>query len=156
MKHDHVAGDSVKIAIQKGYSMKLMIEICLVVSILMGSAGAQDPSKPALRKGIAVQMPVANHAVEVRAADGPNATVVVITANGKVFTGIEPTEPDALSKLSAETVYLKADSRAPFQVVLTVLDALRGKSVVLIAASSANVDRAKILWPHGIKMIVSR
>ena len=156
MKHDDIASDYVKIAIQKGFYMKLMIEICVVVSILIGSANAQDPSKPALRKGISVQMPVANHAVEVRAADGPNATVVVITADGKVFTGIEPTEPDALSKLSAETVYLKADSRAPFQVVLTVLDALRGKSVVLIAASSTNVDRTKIVWPHGIKMTVSR
>jgi biopolymer transport protein ExbD len=136
--------------------MKVLVEICVVVSILMGFAGAQEPSRPALRKGISVQMPVANHAVEVRAADEPNTTVVAITAAGKVFTGIEPTEPDALSKLSAKTVYLKADSRVPFQVVLAVLDALRGKSVVLIAASSTNVDRAKIVWPHGIKLTVSR
>jgi biopolymer transport protein ExbD len=136
--------------------MKVLIEICVVVSILIVSADAQDPSKPALRKGISVQMPVATHAAEVRAADGPNATVVAIAADGKVFTGVEPTEPDALSKLSAKTVYLKADSRVPFQVVLTVLDALRGKSVVLIAASSANVDRAKSVWPHGLKMILSR
>ncbi len=97
MKHDDIAGDYVKVAIQKGSSMKLMIEICVVVSTLMGVAGAQDPSKPPLRKGISVQMPVANHAVEVRAADGPNVTVIAITADGKVFTGIEPTEPAALS-----------------------------------------------------------
>jgi hypothetical protein len=58
--------------------------------------------------------------------------------------------------LSAETVYVKADSRAPFQTVLTVLDALRGKSVVLLTASPANVERAKIVSPYGIKVIVSR
>src|SRR5262249_2878134 len=65
-------------------------------------------------------------------------------------------EPGALSKLSAQTVYVKADSRTPFQAVLTVLDALRGKSVVLLAASPAKVDKAKIVSPYGIKVIVSR
>ena len=78
-------------------------------------AGAQESPEPALRKGVSVQMPVANHAVEMRAADEPNATVVAITADGKVFAGIEPTDPAALSNLSAETVYVKADSRVPFQ-----------------------------------------
>ena len=136
--------------------MKLLIEVGIVGSLLISFAGAQEPPKPALRKGISVQMPVADHAVEMRAADEPNATVVAITANGKVFTGIEPTEPVALSKLSAETVYVKADSRVPFQTVLTVLDALRGKSVVLIAASPATVERAKIVSPHGIRLTVSR
>jgi hypothetical protein len=136
--------------------MKLLIEVCIVVSLQICFAGAQEPPKPALRKGISVQMPVAEHAVEMRAADEPNATVVAITANGRVFTGIEPTEPVALSKLSAGTVYVKADSRVPFQTVLTVLDALRGKSVVLIAASPANVERAKIVLPHGIRVTVSR
>ena len=132
--------------------MKLLIEVCVVGSILICVAGAQESPKPALRKGVSVQMPVANHA----AADEPNATVVAITADGKVFAGIEPTEPAALSNLSAETVYVKADSRVPFQTVLTILDALRGKSVVLLAASPANVERAKIVSPYGIKVIISR
>ncbi len=137
--------------------MKSWIEVCVVGSILICVAGAQESPRPALlRKGVSVQMPVANHAVEMRAADEPNATVVAITADGKVFAGIEPTEPGALSNLSAETVYVKADSRVPFQTVLTVLDALRGKSVVLLAASPTNVERAKIVSPYGIKVIVSR
>jgi len=137
--------------------MKSWIEVCVVGSILICVAGAQESPRPALlRKGVSVQMPVANHAVEMRAADEPNATVVAITADGKVFAGIEPTEPGALSNVSAETVYVKADSRVPFQTVLTVLDALRGKSVVLLAASPTNVERAKIVSPYGIKVIVSR
>ena len=136
--------------------MKLLIEVCVIGSILICVASAQESSKPALRKGVSVQMPVANQAVEIRAADEPNATVVAITAAGKVFTGIEPTEPVALSNLSAETVYVKADSRVPFQTVLTVLDALRGKSVVLLTAAPANVKRAKFVPPYGIKVIVSR
>ena len=101
-------------------------------------------------------MPVADHAVEMRAADAPQATVVAITADGKLFAGAEPTEPSALRNLSAGTVYVKADSRAPFQKVLTVLDALRGKSVVLLAAPPKDAGRAKIVPPDGIKVIVSR
>jgi biopolymer transport protein ExbD len=102
-------------------------------------------------------MPVASHAVEARAADEPDSTVVAITEDGRVFAGIELTEPAALSRLSAETVYVKADARVPFQKVLTVLDALHGKSVVMLAAPPANVDRAtKIVWPYGIKVTVSR
>lgn len=152
-----IASDYTKTGIQKGvYAMKSLIELCLVGSILICAAGAQESPKPALRKGVSVQVPVANHAVEMPAADEPRATVVAITADGKLFAGIEPIEPSALGSLSAETVYVKADSRVPFQKVLTVLDALRGKSVVLLAASPANVDRAKTVPPYGIKVIVPR
>jgi biopolymer transport protein ExbD len=136
--------------------VKLLIDVCVVGSILACVSVAQESPKPTLRKGISVQMPVASHAVEMRAADEPNATVVTITADGKVFAGIQPAEPDALSRLSAETVYVKADARVPFQTVLTVLDALRGKSAVMLAASPANVERTKVVPPYGMKVLVSR
>lgn len=136
--------------------MKSLIEVCVVGSILICAAGAQESPQPALRKGVSVQMPVADHAVEMRAADAQDATVVAITADGRLFAGIEPTEPSALSNLSAETVYVKADSQVPFQKVLTVLDALRGKSVVLLAAPPKNVGTAKIVPPYGMKVIVPR
>ena len=142
---------------QKGvYVMKSLIEVCVVGSILIFAAGAQESAQPALRKGVSVQMPVADHAVEMRAADAQDATVVAITADGKLFVGTEPTEPSALSNLSAGTVYVKADSRVPFQKVLSVLDALRGKSVVLLAAPPENVERTKNVPPYGMKVTVSR
>jgi biopolymer transport protein ExbD len=135
--------------------MKLMTELWVVGSLLICVAGAQSPS-PALRKGVSVQMPVASHAVEMRAADAPNATVVAVTAEGKVYAGTERTEPAALSKLSAETVYVKADARAPFQTVLAVLDALRGKSAVLLTASPANVKATTPVAPYGLKVVVAQ
>jgi biopolymer transport protein ExbD len=82
--------------------------------------------------------------------------VVAITATGKVYAGIEPTEPAALSSLKAETVYVKADSQAPFQKVLAVLDALRGKSVVLLAAPPKGAGTTGIMPPYGMKLIVPR
>ena len=136
--------------------MKTLIEVCIVGSILMCAAGAQESPQPVPRKGVSVQMAVADHAVEMRAADAQDATVVAITAEGKVYAGIERTEPSALSSLSAGTVYVKADSRVPFQTVLAVLDALRGKSVVLLAAPPKNVEKATMVPPYGMKVIVSR
>ena len=136
--------------------MKSLIEVCVVGSILTCAAGAQESTQPVLRKGVSVQMAVADHAVEMRAADTQQATVVALTADGKVYVGIELTEPSALSKLSAGTVYVKADSRVSFQKVLSVLDALRGKSLVLLAAPPENVERTKNVPPYGMKVTVSR
>lgn len=136
--------------------MKSLMEVCVVGSILICAAGAQQAPQPPLRKGVSVKMAVAEHAVEMRAADEQQAIVIAITADGKLFAGAEPTEPGALSKLSAGTVYVKADSRVPFQKVLTVLDALRGKSVVLLAAPPKNAESAKMVPPYGMKVTVSR
>jgi hypothetical protein len=136
--------------------MKRLIEVCAVGLVLICANGAQQSPKPALRKGVSVQMAVANHAVEVRAADEPNSTVVAITAEGKVYAGVEPADAGALSNLSAKTVFVKADSRVPFQTVLTVLDALRGKSVVLLSAAPANTAKADYVPPYGINLTVGR
>ncbi len=132
--------------------MKLGTGVCLAGSLLICLAGAQDSTKPALRQGIHVDMPVAGHPAEMRAAAEPDAAVVAITADEKVFLGVNRTEPAALANLNAETVYVKADSRAPFQTVLTVLDALRGKSVVLLTAPPKNAERMGILPPYGVRL----
>jgi len=136
--------------------MKSIIGACLVGSILIAGAGALYSQKPALKQGISVEMPVAGHAVEMRAADEQNATVIAMTADGRVFVGVEPTEPAALSRLAGTTVYVKADVRAPYQKVLAVLDALRGKSVVLLSAPPENAARRGYVSPYGTKLIVSR
>ena len=81
--------------------MKSLIEVCLVGCSLICAAGAQQSAKPPLRKGVSVQMAVADHAVEMRAADAADATVVAITAEGKLFVGVQPVEPGTLGSLSA-------------------------------------------------------
>jgi len=134
--------------------MKSVIGSCFVGAMLICGAGAQAPP---LTKGVSVEMAVAGHAVEMRAADDPNATVVAITAEGKVYAGVERTEPAALSNLNAATIYVKADSKVPYQKVLTVLDALRGKSVVLLTAPPENTTRTQgYVAPYGVQLIVAR
>jgi hypothetical protein len=134
--------------------MRSLMEMSLVGSILICGAGAQDSQRMPLKQGVSVQMPVASHAVEMRAADAPNAQVVAITADGKVYLGIKATDPGALSNVSEGTVYLKADARAPYQKVLAVLDALRGKSVVLLTASPEDAVRQGVVPPYGVTLVV--
>jgi biopolymer transport protein ExbD len=134
--------------------MNSLTNVCVLGSILMLAAGAQEPSPP-LRKGVSVRLPVASHVVETPAADAGDAVVVAITAKGMLFAGAEPTTPAALGRLGASTVYVKADAGAPFQTVLTVLDALHGRSVVLLAAPPRNAVRAKATPPYGMKITVA-
>jgi biopolymer transport protein ExbD len=102
-------------------------------------------------------MAVAEHAVEMRAADELDATVVAITREGKVYVGIKPTEAAALSDLRDGTVYVKADARAPYQTILAVLDGLRGKTVVLLTQPAGNASKPQgISWPHGVTLTMSR
>jgi hypothetical protein len=136
--------------------MKVIIGSCLVGFILICEVYAQDSQRIAMKQGVSVQMPVASHAVEMRAADEADAMVVAITADGKVFAGIKVTEPGALSNLSEETVYVKADSRVAFEKVLAVLDALRGKSVVLLSAPPENAVKQGMVPPYGTRLVVSR
>ena len=115
--------------------MKPSHKACSMGIVLIAGMVAQTP---ALKQGIAVAMPVASHAAEVRAADSPNAVVVAITANGSTFVGAARTELASLHRLTARTVYVKADAQAQYQALLAVLDALRGKSVVLLCAPPKN------------------
>ncbi len=137
--------------------MKSVSAICLMGSVLLCGARAQDPSKPVLRPGVSVQMAVAEHAVEVRAADELDATVVAITQAGQVYVGIKPAETAALGNLPDGTVYVKADARVPYQTILAVLDALRGKTVVLLTQSPGNVAKPQgIAMPYGVTLTMGR
>lgn len=134
--------------------MKRVLELCLIAFALTSMTGAQDPTKPMLRPGITVQMPFSTQAVEMPAADKEDATVVSVTADGKLFLGIRPVDLTALSSLHESIVYLKVDARATYQSVLTVLDALRGRSVVLLTAPTSNAPKETIMPPYGLKLKV--
>lgn len=133
--------------------MKLSVRMCLLVLTMTYVALAQqDPTKPVLRPGVSVEMPVSNQSVEMREADNEDATVVAVTADGSLFEGTRPVQLSELGKVYAETVYVKADARVPYQKLLTVLDALRGRSVVLLTSSPSNSANTGIASPYGVKV----
>lgn len=133
--------------------MNSAFKVCMVVVAATGLLGAQQTAQPALQKGISVEMPVANHAVPVPDADKPGATIVTITDSGDIFVGTEPADSNSLDNLRG-SVYLKADARAPYEKVLGVLDALAGRSVVLLS-SSTNAASGGMVAPRGIKVTVA-
>ncbi len=134
--------------------MKRVLEVCFIAFTLTSMNGAQDPTKPMLRPGVTVQMPFSSQAVEMPAADKEDATVVSVTADGKLFLGVRPVDLAALSSLHESIVYVKADARATCQSVLTVLDALRGRPVVLLTAPTSNAPKDAIMPPYGLKLTV--
>ena len=137
--------------------MKSSMGICLLTLAIVSVVTArQDPAKPVLREGISVQMPVSNQAIEMRDADDENATVVTVTADGKLFVGIRAVDLAGLAELKAETVYVKADARLPYQQILAVLDALRGHGVILLTAPASNGQTTTIMPPYGIKVALGR
>ena len=133
--------------------MKLTMGACLLVLAIAGAAASQqDSRKPVLRQGVSVTMPISNQATEMRAADDENATVVVVTAGGDLFLGPRPLQVTDLSKLDAQTVYVKADARAPYQTILRLFDGLRGRSIILLTASTSNHEVGTIVPPYGVKV----
>jgi len=134
--------------------MKRVLEVCFIAFVLSCVARAQDPTKPMLRPGITVKMPFSSQAVEMPAADKEDVKVVSITAAGKLFLGLQPVELNALSSLNDKIVYVKADARATYQRVLAVLDALRGRQVVLLTAPTSKTPKDTIMTPYGLKLKV--
>lgn len=81
------------------------------------------------------------------AALSPAATILALTADGRLYLGTQRTDPTKRSTLTATPIYLKVDARTPFQKLLPVLEALRAKSVVLLTAPPA-----KIIPPYGVPL----
>jgi len=142
-------------SLERRKTMKSTLGMCLLALMVASAAPAQqDPTKPVLRKGISVQMPVSNQAREMREADEEDATVIAVTSDGNLFVGVQPVQLSSLSQLNAPTVYVKADARVPYQKLLTVLDALRGHSVILLTSSPSSGQSSQITWPYGVKVML--
>jgi biopolymer transport protein ExbD len=134
--------------------MKRVLEVCLIAVALASMTGAQDATKPMLRPGITVQLPFSSQAAEIPAADEEDATVVTVTADGQLFVGIRPVDLTALTGLHPSVVYVKADARTAYHSVLTVLDALHGRAVVLLTSPPSNAPKEAIMPPYGVKLKV--
>ena len=132
--------------------MKFVLGVCLIAAGMTGMVVAQDPTNPVLRQGISVEMPVASEAVAMPKADEEDATVITLTAAGELFLGLQRVKIDALARVPASTVYVKADARAPYEQVLTVLDALHGHSIVLLTAPTVKTASGKPSPPYGVRL----
>ena len=91
---------------------------------------------PMLQKGVSVDLVRARNPRNMPDADKEDAIVVAITRDGKVFLGSDQVAEDLVAKVQEriasrvdKTVYIKSDSRAKHERVVTGVDEVRSAGV---------------------------
>ena len=135
--------------------MKSIFVVCVSALALCTVLAAQNPAVSEKQSGISVQLPVSNQAVAMPDADQNDATVVTVSARGDLYVGTQPITVGEISGLRASTVYVKADARAPYQDVLSVLSALNGHRVVLLTEANVKAASDTITPPYGVSVTVA-
>ena len=146
--------------------MKRLLEACLLavtLASLASPAVAQAAADVPMQRGVAVDLPVTRSAVAIPEADKENALVVAVTRNGEVFLGTERTSvavlpekiKSAVSNRSAKVLYIKADARAPYSTVVSILDSLDGvglRKFALLTAQRGSEKAGTLVPPKGLEM----
>jgi biopolymer transport protein ExbD len=110
-----------------------MVDVMLVLLIIFMVI------TPMLSHGANVDLVKTKNPIKMQEADKEDAIIVAVTRDGKVFLspGNQLIQMDALAgkvkdlqtNRTDKTVYLKADARAKFETVETVIDTLRTDAV---------------------------
>jgi biopolymer transport protein TolR len=108
-----------------------MVDVMLVLLIIFMVV------TPMLQHGVSVDMAKVNNPEQMPDADKEDALLVAVTRENKVFFGTDPINPDDLTqkikdRLANRTdkrVFIKADARAHFGWVVTVVDNVRSAGV---------------------------
>ncbi len=139
--------------------------VALLAVVTTVSAAAQSGA-PEMQKGISVELARTSSAVPVPDADNHEALIIAVTDGGGLYLGIDPVTPEALAeKLKArqsqhaQTLYIKADARAPYASVVKVLDAAhaaRVLSVTLLTTQPKTTQVGAVASPEGIEMELAR
>jgi len=139
--------------------------VALLAVVTTMSAAAQS-SAPAMQKGISVELARTSSAVPVPSADDQEALIIAVTDSGGLYLGVDRVTPEALAeKLKArqsqhtQTLYIKADARAPYASVVKVLDAAHAAhvlSVTLLTDQPKTSQAGTVVSPEGIEMELAR
>jgi biopolymer transport protein ExbD len=148
--------------------MKRLLGVCLVALTLASfapSAVAQATADAPLQKGISVDLPVTRSAVAIPEADKKDAIVVAVTGNGDIFLGLDQTSvadlPDRIKSglsRSAKVVFIKADARAPYLTVVSILDSLNAaglRKFALLTAKEVSEKTSTLVSPTGLEMQIT-
>jgi biopolymer transport protein ExbD/biopolymer transport protein TolR len=108
-----------------------MVDVMLVLLIIFMVV------TPMLQKGVSVDMAPVNSPAQMPDADKEDALLVSITRDGTVYFGTDKITTDnlttkvkdRLANKPDKRVYVKADMRAHFGSVVTVVDAVRAAGV---------------------------
>jgi len=108
-----------------------MVDVMLVLLIIFMVV------TPMLQHGAPVDMVQAENPINMQDADKEDAILIAITKNGGIFLGSNQVKPeeltglvqDKLTKKTDKRVFLKADARAKYGIVVDVVDDVRTAGV---------------------------
>src|ERR1700688_3611802 len=104
-----------------------MVDVMLVLLIIFMVI------TPMLQKGVSVDLAKVNNPEQMPDADKEDALIVVVMRDGKVYLGSDQTQADQLTQKVKDRltnrvdkrVYVRADARAKFGSVVSVVDNVR-------------------------------
>jgi biopolymer transport protein ExbD len=143
--------------------------VCLIglLAVAIGhvveqSANASQESARTLQKGVSVKMAGANNAQPMPEADYADAWIVTVTADGRVYFGVDAVTPASLRERITRTphrrgqkLYIKADARASFASVQKALDAAsiaEFESPVLLVGQPSPASPGTMVAPKGLEI----
>ena len=159
--------------------MNRILVVCLVTLALAPSLGfalaarpikdAEIPTQtPPMQRGITVEMPDTSNAATMPGADQESALIVTVTSDGKVYLGVRPIDPEAVSSElrdsssangPGKTLYIKADARASYATVIKVLDtATRAgfEKTVLLTNQHGSFQPGSVSPPKGFTIVTGQ
>jgi biopolymer transport protein ExbD len=115
-----------------------------------------------LQQGVSVQMAATSTAAAMPEADKLDAWIVAVTADGNVYFGVDPVTPsDLADKMKSiprrrdQSLYIKADARAPFATIRKVLAAAHEVSfnaAVFLTSQAESPAPGVMVPPTGLEV----
>jgi len=151
--------------------MKNTLSVCLLAVTLVSpatlfaqSTGQGGASAKELQKGISVELPLSRTASLMPEADNPDAWIVSVTNDGRIYFGVErATSAGLLQKMESrprnrdQKLYIKADMRTPFRNLQGVLRDARAvyfQTVVFLTAQADVADTGVPVSPKGLEIAI--
>ena len=127
-----------------------MVDVMLVMLIIFMVI------TPMLSKGIPLDLTKVNNPIAMADADKDDAVVVSVTKDGKVYLGPDKSSVEAIPEKVKDmlkdridkTCYVRGDSRARYEIVVNVVDALRSSGVDQIGLLTEST-KTEELKPEG-------
>jgi biopolymer transport protein ExbD/biopolymer transport protein TolR len=122
-----------------------MVDVMLVLLIIFMVI------TPMLTKGIQVNMVKTKNPIAMQAADKSDAILIAVTKDGRSYLNntqmppedLAPKVKDLLTNRLDKTVFIRADQRAKYEKVVTVVDNLRAAGVDQVGLLTEQIQKDK-------------
>jgi biopolymer transport protein TolR len=132
---------------------------------LVRGGEASRQAAPPTQAGISVEMPITRNASPMPEADQEDALIVTVSVDGSVYIGTIAIDIDGLgaklqevlsSQKARKTLYIKADGRASYAMVMKVVDASLAAGVekaVLLTSLPDSPRPGTVTPPNGVTVV---